>query len=674
MRTARTLCQIALLFVLLPTGAIAQEAAAALGGRAQPRPRAERTVVLARSRTPRLFLTLAAALHAAEHPGVLLLESAEHPDSLRDFVTRFEPTAVIPLGYSATERRELEMRLHVKTTEPLAWDDDWDSPAWQALVPSARAAVVCPPEPYARLLQAAALAGTLRAPLLVTEAKLSKAPALTRCLKRWGVREVYAVGAASALCRELGAARVIKLRSEAAVAARALRARGKTPVRTLVVANPADRASKGGMSMLAPWIAARQRAPLLLTNDAGDDVSAKVDAVIADPLARRAENIVLVGTPAALPPQRRNNPLKGKDEFIEAEPLTPEKTEPCSFAVGRLFHRDPAIVALQLARPRLLPRAATAPPRALVVSNPGGGLPLLETFSRHTALELRNAGYEVAALFGDDVNRDDVRRLLPRQNVFLWEGHHSTLVRSYGVHTWHEPLAPSLVFLQSCLALHEEKATPFLERGALGVVGAASRTYSGSGGALSLSYFDALVYERQTLGGALRHAKNFLLAFALLKEKRLGTASKLSGANVRSAWAFTLWGDPTQALPVPEIPAGSLQPIRHHVRGSTIVVHLPDETHQRVFTSKYQAQIWPGARLAGLRGKTDNGDGHPLIPLLFFEVNMPRAPAGKAPRLRTRLPDAAWVFCWDRRRNVGYLLVRPRARDRGELRFQVGWE
>lgn len=674
MRTARRLCQIALLFALLPAVTAAQDAATALSGARPSRLLAERTVVLARSLPPRLFLTLAAALHAAEHPGVLLLDSPTHAAPLRDFLSRFEPAAVVPLGDRASQRSELAARLNVKTTEPLMWDDDWDSPAWRALVPTARAAVVCPPEPYARMLQAAALAGALRAPLLVTEAKMSRAPALARCLTRWGVREVYAVGATSALCRELGAVRVVKLKSETAVAARALRVRGKAPVRTLVVANPADRADKGGMSALAPWIAARKRAPLLLTNEAGNDVASKVDAVIANPLARHAESVILVGTPTALPPLRRANPLKGKDEFIEAEPLTPSDTEPCSFAVGRLFHRDPAIVALQLARPRLLPRTTAAPPRALVVSNPGGGLPLLETFSRHTALELRNAGYEVASLFGSEVNRDDVRRLLPRQNVFLWEGHHSTLVREYGVHGWHEPLTPSLVFLQSCLALHEAKAAPFLERGALGVVGAATRTYSGSGGALSLSYFDALVYERQSLGGSLRHAKNFLLAFALLKEKRLGSASKLSGANVRSAWAFTLWGDPTQTLPVPEPAESALQPIRHHVRGQSIVVRLPDETHQRVFTSKYKAQIWPGARLAGLRGKKDEGDGHPLIPLLFFEVNLPRAPTGKAPRLRTRLPDAAWVFCWDRRRNVGYLLVRPRARDRGELRFQVCWE
>ena len=91
---------------------------------------------------------------------------------------------------------------------------------------------------------------------------------------------------------------------------------------------------------------------------------------------------------------------------------------------------------------------------------------------------------------------------------------------------WDEPTAPSFVFLQSCLALTEEKAQPLLRRGAVGVVGSPVRTYSASGGACSLAFFDALLYDDQSLGGGLRQAKNFLLAYALLKEKRLGKDAK----------------------------------------------------------------------------------------------------------------------------------------------------
>src|SRR5262249_13387624 len=161
-------------------------------------------------------------------------------------------------------------------------------------------------------------------------------------------------------------------------------------------------------------------------------------------------------------------------------------------------------------------------------------------FSRNTALELRNGGYETTALFGKEVTKDRIRQLLPDQDIFLWEGHHSTMTRDYGLPGWSEPLKPSLVFLQSCLALCEADAQPLLERGAVGIIGTSTRTYSASGGACSLAFFDALLYQNQSLGGSLRHAKNFLLAYTLLKEKRLGEDAKLRGANLRSAWAFTL--------------------------------------------------------------------------------------------------------------------------------------
>src|SRR2546422_567170 len=83
-------------------------------------------------------------------------------------------------------------------------------------------------------------------------------------------------------------------------------------------------------------------------------------------------------------------------------PFTPAGAEPFSFATGRLFHEDRSIVPLMLARQRLL---TAAPRRALVVSNPGGSLPLLETFSRHTVREIQNCGYETVGLFGHDANR-----------------------------------------------------------------------------------------------------------------------------------------------------------------------------------------------------------------------------------------------------------------------------
>jgi hypothetical protein len=289
-------------------------------------------------------------------------------------------------------------------------------------------------------------------------------------------------------------------------------------------------------------------------------------------------------------------------------------------------------------------------------------------------LELRNAGYETTALFGRDISRDDLRKLLPEQDLFLWEGHHNTLINDFAFPEWDEPLPPTLVFLQSCLALKEYKVQGLLRRGAVGVVGSSTRVYSGSGGACSLAFTDGVLYEGQSLGGSLRQAKNFMVAYAALKEKRLGDQAKRSGANVRSAWAFSLWGDPTLRLPRPEAPADALTPVRHDVHGSEIVISLPGTAYDKVSTSKFQVRMMPNARLAGLVHKEKEDDGQALIPFIFAELALPEGPAGRTPRLSSRLPSSQYVFCWDARRRVGYLLFMPGAREQQELRFHVHWE
>src|SRR5262249_47651639 len=146
-----------------------------------------------------------------------------------------------------------------------------------------------------------------------------------------------------------------------------------------------------------------------------------VAQALKDDRLARAENLVLVASPQAIPPERRPNPVPGKDAVIEMEPLTPTGSDPFSFSTGRLFHADPAMVLLTLAREQLLAQKTT-PSQALVISTPAGGLPLLEAFSRHTAKELQNTGYQTTTLFGEEVRKDLVRRLLPDQDIFLWEG------------------------------------------------------------------------------------------------------------------------------------------------------------------------------------------------------------------------------------------------------------
>ena len=439
---------------------------------------------------------------------------------------------------------------------------------------------------------------------------------------------------------------------------------------TIVVANPSDNKGEGSaLSSLAPWVALRRRAVLLLTEPDGANVEKLVTTALRRKVLRRADTLLLVADLAAIPPRQRPNPIKSdKDQHIDMEPLTPKGFEPFSFSVGRLFHKDPGVVPLLLARKK-------EPPRALVVSNTGASLPLLETFSRSTVRELRNCGCETTALFGKEADGPTLRRQLRKHDIFLWEGHHNTLIIDWKFPEWDEPLPPALVFLQSCLALKEEKVRGVLGNGAVGVIGSSTRTYSASGGACSLCFFNGVLYEGLSVGESLRQSKNFLLAYALLKEKRLGKEAQRSGANLRAAWAFSLWGDPTLKLPAPPRAASPERPpVRHIVRGNTIRLKLPSAKHDKVVSSSFRAEAHPNGRLAGLVRKEKDSDARPLVPLVFAEVHLPRAPKGRAPRLSSRLPSKNWVFNWDARRRCGYLLAVPRVKDKEELRFSVHWE
>jgi hypothetical protein len=631
-------------------------------------------------------ISLSVAVAASPLGGLVLVDSPTMSPYLAEFLRASQPDEVIPVGSFAEERVALERRMNVTCKDIVPWDEDMPPTLGEGLFPHANKVVVCPSQPRAQLLQAACLAGTLQAPLWilpttgddrVTQQSIDN---LSKQLTRWQTRQLTLVGQAKNLVVTEHRLRRQTLANEAAVARehrKVLASQGA--IETLVAANPFD-SDRGGQAAFAPWMCVQKQAPLLLTNAAGTNVNSLVEEASRLPELNHLDAVLIVANLKAIPVEQRPNPIPAdKDQVIDMEPLTPTGTHPFSFSVGRLFHDDPAGLPLLMARQRLLRRAPHGPRRVLIASNVGGSMPLLETFSRHTALEFRNNGYETTAFYGKDVEGPELRRLMPQQDIFLWEGHHNALIRDWHYPSWDEPLPPSLVFLQSCLALKDYKVQPVLGRGAIGVVGTSTRTYSASGGACSLAFFDALLYENQTLGGSLRQAKNFLLAYTLLKEKRLGTQLR-SGANLRAAWAFTLWGDPTLRLPPPPLPEQYRPAIRHEVRGDTLILAMPNDQQERVVTRKgeeagYQAQMPANGRLAGLiRKDRRDEDGTPLVPFVFAEVHLPQCPQGYQPVLHGRLPASRYVFCWDERRRCGYLLATPRPEDQDELRFHIDWQ
>lgn len=644
-------------------------------GESPPTPAKPRVVYLVGQLSDEQLLVFTACVSASHQPGLLLIDSDKTTSETKRFLKNYHPDRVVPVGAFAKGVSGVEARTGMSVAPLIPWKSGQPTAVWEALVPQARRVVVCPAAPRSLLLESVCLAGALHAPLYVIHRQPEEVTDLARQLKRWGSEQVFAVAGARPICAQLPGVQVVHLSDDQSVTSTCIRHLAeRRPIRNIVIANPADvTGDRGGMSVLAPWIALHRRAALLLTNAAGNNVNGLVKVAVRRTEMQKADALILVGNLDAIPMEHRANPIPGgKDAFIEMEPLTPTGTAAWSFATGRLFDEEPSQVALRLAQQTLL-KNGTFDRRALVVSNVGGHLPLLEAFSRNTIQELRNSGYDTTGLVGNGVLGSQMRSHMPTQDIIVWEGHHSTLVNDYGVPSWPEPLQPSLVFLQSCLALNEVEASPFLHRGGVGVIGSSTRVFSGSGGAFTLAFFDALGYDHRTLGGSLRQAKNFLLAYSLLKEKRLGNSAKLGAANVRTAWAFTLWGDPTLRLPAPRQPQQELAPVHHWLRGRMIVLDIPEKPLPRAVSSKYSAQIVPNGRLGGLVAKEPDEFGKQLKGLVFAEVHLPKAPAGTTPVLHSHLPSRRWVFCWDERRSTGYLLVLPRAKDRGELRFVIDW-
>lgn len=647
---------------------------------ARPEPaQNERIVYLARDLTDEQLIVLGSVLAAWRPDSVLLLDSSKASPYLKAFLTAYKPAQVIPIGGDAGDLADMERRLDVKASAPLSWTHGQPLDLWRALFRRAEDVVVCPVHPRGALLQAACLAAALHAPLYVLHGRDSEATRLVRKIGEWRTRRVHLVGKAEKLAEQLPGVELVKLGGESAVAAayqKQLACKGR--IENVVFANPADtRDDMGGTSALAPWIAPRRKAALLLTDAEGSNIAEVMERAQRREGLRHADSLLFLANLKAIPVWHRPNPIPGdKDQQIEMEPLTPNGNQPFSYAAGRLFHEDRAIVPLMLARQQML-LESRRPLKALVASNSGGSLSLLETFSRNTIESLHQAGVETTTLIGNKVSREEVRKQMPLHNLFLWEGHSGTLMNDYEFPTWDDAVPPMFVFLQSCLSLTEPRVGSLLRRGAFAVLGSSTRTYSGSGGACSLAFFNAVLYENQSVGDALRQAKNFLLVYALLKDKRLGKGATRTGANIRSAWAFTLWGDPTLKLTLPPRPDNKdccVPFVRHEVQGNTLVVSLPDKAKMPVQTDKYRTELLPNGRAAGLVKKEKIEDRRPLVPFVFAEVSLLRGRLGLTPRLSSRLPSNRWVFCWDQRRRCGYLLITPRREDTEEIRFHIHWE
>ena len=265
------------------------------------------------------------------------------------------------------------------------------------------------------------------------------------------------------------------------------------PIDTIVVGQPDGRRDS---SELAPWVAARIGQLLVLTNDSRRRRRGCRQPGVDGPGPRAGGELTCSSPgPARSRPNAATTRSPARTRSSRWSRLTPEAGEPFTFATGRLFHADPGMVALILARQRLLPPDGSAAHGAWWPAIPATACRCSKRSPASAPANSSNRGYKTTALLGDSLSARQLRIRLPDADVFLWEGHHNTLIKDWGFVAWDEPLRPSLMFLQSCLALTEEKASPLFDRGAVAVVGSSSRIYSATGGAFSLAYLDGVLYD-----------------------------------------------------------------------------------------------------------------------------------------------------------------------------------
>ncbi|MEJ2704750.1 MAG: C25 family cysteine peptidase, partial [Sedimentisphaerales bacterium] len=179
-----------------------------------------------------------------------------------------------------------------------------------------------------------------------------------------------------------------------------------------------------------------------------------------------------------------------------------------------------------------------------------------------------------------------------------------------------------VVVLQSCHSLEEPTNRRILDLGGAGLVGSTTNVYSASGSAFVKAFCDGLLYRNQTVGEALRDARNYFLCLAALKKQR---GHKETAKTYRAALSFGFWGDPEIRLFPPSLRARK-DPVSAAFTGPhTVKVSTPRYRLAEAKNEKYLVRMFPGSQVAGIVRKLKNEPIRRLTPLYFFTL---AAPAG----------------------------------------------
>ncbi|MFB0554934.1 MAG: C25 family cysteine peptidase [Phycisphaerae bacterium] len=178
-----------------------------------------------------------------------------------------------------------------------------------------------------------------------------------------------------------------------------------------------------------------------------------------------------------------------------------------------------------------------------------------------------------------------------------------------------------LILIQSCHSL-DDTVLDILTTGAVGIVGSKTNIHSASGSAFIKAFCDGLLYRSDTVGEAMRDAKNYLLCVGALKKARGHT--QYAKAE-RVAYSFHLWGDPELRLYTGLQKSQRLKPVSgRFVEPDKISVKIPGRRLPTSRTEKYFLRMFPGSEAAGILKRLKGKEIRRVAPIYFFRIPMPR--------------------------------------------------
>ncbi len=380
---------------------------------------------------------------------------------------------------------------------------------------------------------------------------------------------------------------------------------GQAPA-SLILTNPADVSgmfSPSGLSLVSGAYAALHRSPVIPVPSADpDEIEAFADAFM-DAADYQPKQIVLVGDELALRSHRVPDPVlaaggpeaRGGGTIVRAEIFSEiQKQKPQVFPVGRIVAENAIYASLSLMR-RLHVDTKLREKPVIFLTNADEVFPLGETISRTTVGELRNLGVRVRAYFRDEITPEVSQQALEQTDLLVWEGHPRdlTLEERGGIAV---DSAPKVTILQGCYTLDRNDPMILIEKGTQAIVATSAAIYSAPGSGFARALFDSIAYEDADLGTAVRDARNYLLALALLR-KQLGYEEWHK--TYRAALAFALWGDPTYRAPL-KLGAPDVRATKWSVGDDGLTLDIPRRRLREVNVGDYRARPVPRVMYGGL--------------------------------------------------------------------------